>query len=206
VVFGTNMLGWLRRRKPHAHRRELSALLSCLVAWRRAVLEAQYHDAPDRAAELEERLSALRWYAHGAGGTDPFTTHVMEFPLGELDEPLFLLALYRIEVAVGIAWALGLLDSLPPIDEGADVATLDHLLPADGSPHESIPGARLRDREQLTAARGEWTETLRSVRARREETHDESTAVQFSRAFERARALTWVTSNAPFIEDMEPEA
>lgn len=200
------VLGWLRRRKPHAQQRELAALLSCLVAWRRAVLEARHREAPNHATGLEERLSALRWYAHGAGGTDPFTDHVLGLPLGGLDESLFLSALYRIEVAVGIAWAIRLLDSVPPVDEGADVDALDQLLPTNGALPESIRRARLRDRETLTTALHEWTAALRELRARREEKDDEVTAIRFSRAFERARSLAWVSSTAPFVEDVEPDS
>lgn len=204
------MLGWLKRRKaPSAHpqQRELAALLSCLVAWRRAALEAQFHEIPEAAAELEERLSALRWYVHGAGGADPFTSYVLEFPLGELDHSLFLLALYRIEVAVGIAWALGLSESMPDADQGANIEWLDELLPVTGSPHPAIAEARLRDRQELETSRDEWLTALGELRARRDQSPDDERAgIRFSRAFERTRALVWVLGSAPFVEDAEPEA
>ena len=78
------------------------------------------------------------------GGVDPFTTLVVSVPVGQLEEPLFLEALYRIETAAALAWTLGLSDTLPPVSEGADFDRLSGIFPLEGAPSAAIPGARKR--------------------------------------------------------------
>lgn len=175
--------------------------MSCLVAWHRAVLEGQYQDGVTDSKALEERRSALGWYAHAAGGTDPFTDHILQIPVGELDEPLFLEGLYRIETALGVAWALGLIEAVPPTDVGADFEALSCLFPLDGPPAPSVRDARLREHTEILDKLAEWTSLTASARMKRDESHEESTAIPFSRAFERARGLAWVSSDTPWIED-----
>jgi len=175
--------------------------MSCLVAWRRAVVEARYRDRAADQKTLEAKRSALGWYAHAAGGTDPFTAHVLAVPVGELDEPLFLGSLFRIEAAVAIAWTLGLVETVPKIEERASFVALDALFPVDGSPAASILGARLRDRAELERELDEWKAKTASARKMRDESGDESTSIQFSRAYERARAIAWVCSENESIDD-----
>ena len=57
------MFGFFRKRREHPHRRELYGLMSCLVAWRRALLEAYLRDGVGENASLEERRAALAGYA-----------------------------------------------------------------------------------------------------------------------------------------------
>jgi len=178
-------------------------LVACLVAWRRAVLEAQHLDGAADAEVLDEARVALSGYAGAAGVTDGFTLHVLEFPVGELDEPLFLEALYRLETAGAIAWTLRLMDELPPIDEGAGYEFLSSLFPLDGKPASTIGTATLRDPAELQAARTEWEAKLATARQARDASPDEDTSLRFSRAFERVRGIAWVSSNAPTLEDVE---
>jgi hypothetical protein len=176
-------------------------LMSCIVAWRRAVLEAHYREGAEPHV-LDEKRSALTWYAQGAGGTGPFTEHLLCMRVGELDEPLFLEALYRIESATSIAWALGLLASIPPVEEGAEFEALSNLFPLDGAPGASTRDARLRDPQELFHQGLEWKRLTAAARKRCDEFPGEpAAAIQFSRAFERSRGLVWVSSNAGWLED-----
>ncbi len=177
--------------------------MSCLVAWHRAAFEGHYQDGVANAKALEEKRSALGWYAHAAGGTDPFTDHILQIPVGELDEPLFLEALYRIETASAIAWALGLIEALPPTDVRADFEALSRLFPLDEPVAPAIRDARLRDQSKLIDKLTEWKALTATARKKRDESPEESTTIPFSRAFERARGLAWVSSNeTPWIEDI----
>jgi hypothetical protein len=209
------MFALLRKRwraSPPPHRRELNGLLACISAWRRALLDAHLREGALDAGTLAERLSDLVAYVELAGGTDKFTRHVLGIAVGELDQTLFLEALYRIETAVSIAWALGLVDALPPIEEGADVETLSQLFPLYGSPARSIREATLRvtprAADELAAQRSSWSSRLATARQKRAlSPNDESLAIQFSRAFERTRGLVWVSSDTPSIEDtVSPES
>jgi hypothetical protein len=195
------MFGFLRKRREHPRHRELRGLRSCLVAWRRAVLEAHHRDGAADNETLEEKRLALAWYAHAAGGADPFTSHILQVPVGELDEPLYLDALYRIETAVGVAWTLGLIETLPPTEVGADFEALSGLFPLEGSPAPSIRAATLRGQTEILNELAEWKMLTVSARKKRDESPGESTAISFSRAYERARGLAWVASDTPWIED-----
>jgi hypothetical protein len=197
------MFGLFRKRREHLQRRELQGLMSCLVAWHRAGLEGHYQDGVADSDALEEKRSALGWYAHAADGTDPFTNHILQIPVGELEEPLFLEGLYRIETAVGIAWALRLIEAVPPTDIGADFEALSRLFPLDGPPAPSIRDAKLREQGEILDKLTEWKALTASARKKRDESHQESTAIPFSRAFERTRGLAWVCDNTPWIEDIE---
>ena len=93
-------MGWFSRKPPpHPHLRELIGLRCCLTAWRRAVIEHWHQDGVASHEELTERLSQLGWYNAGAGGADPFTEHVLQVPVGDLDLSLLLGAHWRTETA-----------------------------------------------------------------------------------------------------------
>ena len=199
------MFGPFKKQRPagpHPHRRELGGLLSCIVAWRRAVLEAQARDPELDAAMLAGPLEKLRAYAQAAGETDPFTLRVLGSSIGELEEPLFLEALYRIETAAGIAWALGLLDVLPPIEARADFEALGALYPLTAPPPERLVNATLRDSAVIAEQLSVWSSRLDAARKRHEQSpDDESAPLQFSRAFERTRGLAWVSGDTQYVED-----
>lgn len=200
---------WFGRKSqavPHVHLRELRGLMSCIVAWRRAALEGQYQDGAADRSTLEERRSALVWYVEGAGVVDPFATHVVNTPVGELDEGSFLEALYRIETAVSIAWALGLIDPLPPPEERADFDALSELFPTDGAPPAATFDAKLRESAEIAEKLAEWKTLTADTRRARDAAHDEATALPFSRAFERARGLAWVCGETDQIEDVAIDA
>jgi hypothetical protein len=195
-------MGWLwSRRRRHPHVRELRGLRACLLAWHRSVLEDWHRQAAAPPEALEERLSALRWYAHGLGGTDPLTDHVLAMPIGALGQPLYLGAHWRAETAVSIAWALRLADAIPPVEDRSDIDALSALMPLDAPPPEAIRGATLRDRAELTRARDDWKRRTDAAEARRSEAPGEPAELAFSRAYERTRGLAWVLDGAPTIED-----
>jgi hypothetical protein len=179
-----------RPRAPHPHQRECMALLSCVVAWRRAVIEAKRREAN---IVDDDALSALRWYWHGAGGTDPFTSHVLALHVGALDDDLFLLALYRIETAVALAWALRLVDEIPPPTERADVDVISRIFPLDAETR--IKDASLRSHDELHDAANAWRTMLQSCAPG---------SLEFSRAYERARGLLWLNSVGADLHDIDP--
>ena len=190
------------RSKAHPQVRELQALSSCLVAWRRACLEGNFQDRTGEASRLAERLDSLRWYAQAAGSADPLADHVLSLGLGELDQGAFLEALYRIETATSVAWALGLVDAIPPVEQRADWAAMDALFPLDGPPAPSISEARLRPTDLLAKALEEWKSKTVLARKKRDALpSSEAAGIEFSRAFERARGLAWVLGDVAYIEN-----
>ena len=197
-------MGWFSRKPPpHPHVRELIGLRACLTAWRRAAIEHWYQDGVASREELTERLSQLGWYNRGAGGADPFTEHVLGVPVGELDPSLLLGAHWRAEAAAGIAWALDLMDEIPPMSERSDPATLERFFPLRDAPPPSIAQARLRDRAAIAGKLAEWKEHLSVATASREAAGpaDEAAAFAFSRAYERTRGLAWVLTDVASIDD-----
>ena len=202
------VLGWLldrfRRHAPHSAAREIGALVSCMVAWRRACLETYLQDAAGTVEDLGEELEALREYVHELGGVDPFTTYVLDVPIGALDEELLLGATWRIETAGAIAWGLGLLDRIQPVEERTDVALLSDYFPFQTSPSRSFTAAVVRDRSQILAERDRWRAIEMHTRRDRDARPNEpEVAFAFSRAFERARGLTWMASDARWVEDVD---
>jgi hypothetical protein len=199
------LLGMIFRRRraaePQRQKRELRAITSCLVAWRRAVLESQYRDGVTDTASLEESRAGLIWYVEGMGGADSFTSHIIQVPIGDLDEPLYLAALWRVEAAGGIAWAVGLIDEIPQLEDGSDEAVLDGLFPLAGPPAPAVHAAEMRDRVEIAVKLEEWRELATVARRRVNDWRIETTAIELSRAFERARALAWVLGNERWIDD-----
>jgi hypothetical protein len=155
--------------------------------------------------ELAEKLSQLNWYNHEAGGADPFTDHILRVPVGDLEPPAYLGAEWRIETAVSIAWALSLVDEIPPTAQRSDSAMLETFFPLQGSLPASVKEARLRDRAAIIDKVTEWKQNLSGARANRDRSvgspMEEAAAVEFSRAYERTRGLVWVLTAAPSIDD-----
>ena len=197
-------MGWFSRKPaPHPQLRELHALRSSIVAWHRAAIERWYQDGVASQEELTERLSQLRWYNVGAGGADPFTEYVLGLPVGDLAPSLVLGAHWRGEAAAAIAWALGLVDEIPPPPQRSDPALIEGLFPLQGAPAPAIRDARLRDRAEIAAKLSEWKQHLDVTAKNRDRAGpaDEAAALEFSRSYERARALAWVLGEAPSIDD-----
>ena len=193
------MLEWFRKKRPpHQLHRELRGLLSCILAFHRAAFEDHAALGIDNPIE---RLSGLRSYAHGCGEVEPFTAHVIGTPLGELDESLFVEALYRIETAGSVAWALNLLDGLPSKSERVDRTALMSLFPLQGDSTAAQRAVRRSDVE-LQAELSRWKTTTATARDARDREHNESNAVEFSRSSERTRGLIWVLGNFAHIEDV----
>jgi hypothetical protein len=188
--------------QPHPHQRELITLMSCIVSWRRAVLEAQVRDGVAEAAVLDGRRALLATYTLAAGGADPFTEDVLLVGVGQMEEEHFLEALFRIEAALSIGWALGLVASLPASTVGADWKSLSALFPPDGAPAAVLRDARLRPSDELQQGLTEWKAITAEARKVRDADPTHETAIPFSRAFERTRALVWVTGQVPWLEDV----
>lgn len=177
-----------------------------MTAWRRAVIEHWYQQGEASLEQLTERLSQLAWYNRGAGGADPFTEHVVRVPVGALEPSLLLGAHWRAETAVSVAWALGLLDEIPSPSQRSDAPLLEAFFPLTEAPPASLAGARLRDRAVLSGKLLEWRRHLATATANRERATggptEEVAALEFSRAYERARGLAWILGDAPSIDDV----
>ena len=197
-------MGWFSRRRPapHPHLRELAALQSCVVAWRRSVLEHWLESDQAGEDELSERLDSLRSYAEYATGLDPLAQDALMVPVGQLDQSELLLATYRIEAASTIAWALQLAPEIPQIEERADTNALAALFPLDGPPGWSRDDVTRRPPSDIRSAGEDWSARAQSAFAER--TTPES-HVEFSRAFERARGLLWVESDLDSLDDVHIE-
>ena len=199
------MLNFVRRllgiHKPeaHVHARELGGLVASVVAWRRGGLEQALRDGV-AVVDLEQDRNSLAWYAEGAGIQDPLVAELLAIPVGELDTELFLLASYRIEAAGGIAWALGLIETLPPPEQRIGLHDVVTLFPLQGEPSPAIDHAKRRPDAELEAKLAD----LIPVLDRPVDPGDEAANIAFSRAFERVRALQWVQSGAPFLDDVDP--
>ncbi len=196
------MFGWFKRKKPHPLRRELAGLLSCVTAWRRAVLEMRFLERGDQDA-ISRDLENLTWYVHGAAEmVDPFATSLVRHPLGQLEPSALVDALYRIETASSIAWSLGLTSTIPNIDDRADRDSLDELFPLDAPASSVTTGARLHDASVIEAQLAAWMSRLATAK---DECHmlpsDEAAGIRYSRAYERTRGLLWVTSNAAYVHE-----
>ncbi len=200
-------MGWFLSRRPHPQVRELKGLRCCIVAWRRAVIEAWYRERAASQEELARKLSQLNWYNHGAGGADPFTDHVLHVPVGDLEPQLYLEAEWRIDTAASIAWALGLVDEIPPMAQRSDSAMLETFFPLQGSLPAAVKDARLRDRAAIIGKVTEWRQNLKAASANRDGSvgspTEEAAAFEFSRAYERTRGLVWVLTAAPSIDDTD---
>jgi hypothetical protein len=191
-----------KRPPPHPNLRELNGLRWCITAWRRAAIEHWFLDGVASREELTEKLSQLGWYNHAWDGADEFTNFVLSVPVGELDPSLLLGAHWRGETASAIAWALGLVDVIPPPSQRSDAATMETFFPLDDRP-PGIAQARLRDRALIAAELAAWKQNLAAAAATRDRAAlpDELAAFEFSRSYERARGLAWVLSSLAEIED-----
>lgn len=176
--------------------------MSCIVAWRRGCFESYYRNNRSPASVLNERIDLLGLYANAAGGADPFTAQMLQVSVGELPESWFLDALFRLETAVSVAWAVGLVESIPANDQPADHKILGGFFPTDGTPSASLRDAKLRAQPELAQTLTEWTGITANALERRDSCpEDEGAGILFSRAFERTRGLVWVCSDAQWIED-----
>ena len=198
-------MGWFskkERKPPHPNLRELNGLRWCITAWRRAAIEHWFHDGVASREELTEKLSALNWYNHVWDGADEFTDFVLKIPVGEMDPSLLLGAHWRGETASAIAWALGLVDVIPPPSQRADAERLEGFFPIGGQAPQ-IAQIGLRDRALIAAELAAWKQNLVVAAANRDRAGptDETAAFEFSRSYERTRGLAWVLSDLADIED-----
>lgn len=176
--------------------------MSCTCAWRRAVFETQYREHSEAGGALEDARKSLALYCEAAGGVSPFANAILSVPLGELDEDLFLLGLYRMDVAASIAWALHLMDEIPPLTSSSDAERIASLFPLDGGPGWTRDDVCPRDPPVLKQVLDEWRSTLAAARTNRD--GSEERELEFSRAYERTRGLKWVCTDLPWVEDVEP--
>lgn len=183
--------------------RELDALRSCIIAWRRALLELRYQSGEDPTA-LDAEHGDLAAYAHAAGESAPFSLALLAATVGELDRSALLIALYRSEVATTIAWAVQLVDAIPAPDTPADLTALDDLLPLYGPPSQRVGGATLRDLRDIAAEHARRSERLAVAHVRSQrEPQDNDAGMQFSRAYWRCYGLTWVLGSATHVEETQ---
>lgn len=183
--------------------RELDALRSCIIAWRRALLDLRYQSGED-VARLDAEHGDLAAYADAAGESSPFTHAVLETRAGTLEHSALLIALYRTEVATSVAWALRLVEAIPSPDQPSDLTTLDDLLPLYAAPSERVASATLRDPRDIGAEHARMNVQLAAARDRAQrDPHDDAAGMQFSRAYWRCYGLQWLLGSATHVEDTQ---
>lgn len=123
--------------------------------------------------------------------------------------PSRLMALHwRVECVGALAWALGLLEDLPPCTERFDYAAIDAAVPKARSAVDDAATATLRPSHEIAAMRARLQSERRAA-AEELEGHegDRDRSLVHSRALERCRAIEWlVTPDAPSLEATNPHA
>ena len=105
---------------------------------------------------------------------------------GQVEPGLVTSALWRLDGAPVLAWALGLTDSIPSADVGASVAELDQLIPADRTAFERLAAtASMRPLNAVMAQYHEWS--MRCF-----EVEPQPPGERRSRILERSRSLRWL--------------
>jgi hypothetical protein len=105
---------------------------------------------------------------------------------GQVEPGLVTSALWRLEGAPVLAWALGLTGSIPSADLGANVAELDRLIPPDRTAFEQLAAtASMRPLNAAMAAYHEWSMRFFEV-------EPQQPTERRSRILERSRSLRWL--------------
>lgn len=183
--------------------RELDALRSCIITWRRALLDLRYQSG-DEPRLLDAEHGDLVAYADAAGESAPFARAVLAASVGSLEQPALMVSLYRTDVATSIAWALRLVDAIPSPDTPADLTTLDGLLPLYGAPSERVAGATLRDARDIASEHTRTRERLAAARDRsQQDPQDNAAGAQLSRLYWRCYGLQWLLGSATHVEETE---
>jgi hypothetical protein len=132
---------------------------------------------------------------------------VLAATIGDLEQRVLLTALYRTEVAMSIAWALTLVETIKPPEEPADLATLDALLPLYAAPSERIASAALRAARVIAEHHARTSELLARARDRHAQHPDDREAgMQLSRAFWRHYGLQWLLGSTSHVEETQVPA
>jgi hypothetical protein len=117
---------------------------------------------------------------------------VMSLRTGRVDGNEATAAMWRLECAGVLAWALALEPAILPVEQSVDLAPLRSRLPADAAALRAFAdGATVRPLPELLAARHDW-----SVRWFTREVAPPSE--ERSRVLERVRAIRWLTEPALF--------
>jgi hypothetical protein len=115
---------------------------------------------------------------------------VMSLRTGKVDRDAAIGAMWRLECAGVLAWALGLEPAILPVDQHAELAPLKARLPADAAAlRRFVDSATMRPLGSLMSARSEWQ--MRWFPLEVTEPSEKR-----SRVLERMRAIRWLTEPA----------
>ena len=81
--------------------------------------------------DIDEAREGIVAWVHASDATvepEDFEVSILQRPVGGLDEAALAFGSWQIEGAVGLAWALGLLPSMPPHDQPVDPAVISGAL------------------------------------------------------------------------------
>ena len=160
-----------------------------------AVLEAGTE--PQRFAQAERaNVETARWLAREslAEGLTPIERKLFEGASGSWPHEAIADGLWRKESLGVLLWALGHVDSLPPIEEEFEVAVLNQRIESYGNESSFRANGRLRGDAELEAA---WQEADAWLAATEGWAGEDATLASISA--ERRRALSWVRDR-----DVEP--
>ena len=122
---------------------------------RRAFLEAQPSPGPEDDPEAE-RFDLAAWLrTEGlAGALTPNEARLLQTRVGRLPAEDAVAASWQTEALVALAWAVGLVDPMPPFDAVAEPSPILTALPAPwDSPKDFLAQARLRGEDEIAAER-----------------------------------------------------
>ena len=180
----------MSQRPTEAEISDRALVLYALI--RRASIEAVLEEGPDtrRLAQAERaHVETTRWLARESldGGLTPTERSLFEAANGSWPREAIADALWRKESLGVLLWALGHVDSLPPIDEEFEVEVLNQRIESYGSESSFRASGRQRGDAELEAA---WHEADAWLAAPEGRAGEDVTLASI--AAERRHALSWL--------------
>jgi hypothetical protein len=166
----------------------------CLYAFtRRGAIEyalGEFGNDPRRFAQAEAaRVETDRWLDANAlrSALTPTETRLLEAESGAWPAPAIADAMWRREALGALLWALGHLESMPPMNVEFVQADLEEAITRSGSVESFRVAGRLRSPEQIDAA---WREADAWLGATEDATGEDAALASVSA--ERTLALSWL--------------
>lgn len=157
--------------------------------------------------DLQEARAGIAQWVHAAGASaelEPHEAAILQRPAGQVDDAELAYGTWQIEAAAVLAWALELLDELPPYDQAIDPSLLSATLGfPDAGRTRTVLAAGRRRFQALVDAEAERHQAihtqLAAAVARGEATADEVDLARTITA-ERLRACSWLRTGGPYAD------
>ncbi len=181
----------------------LARLMVCLVASQRTVPAIALQQGTMDMGEAQRRVGYLK-HMFTTSGLDRCATRDEHrgilSPTGQLHPNLLMALHWRTEAATSLAWALSYTDAIQAPQEPADIDTLDRLIPPSIDALRTLHAeARLRPQDELEAMAARLRQEFVETKAQRDANPgDQESALPWSRAAERYRAIQWLLGTRAF--------